>query len=516
MNGVFRAGLLLITLIAGFACLTGAASARAPALVGAATHPLWSDSSVADFDRELDLLVEAGASTVRVDVNWSSLEQNGPGVRAEWYVQKADTFFAHARARGLRVIVTFWGTPCWASSAPEDVKQGCAGAWWDRGVERYPPADLARFAAAAAWVAERWGDDMAALEVWNEPNLQVFFRSPAPAADYSALLKAAYPQIKQADPDLPVLGPAMVMSDAPFLEELYGQGIKDHFDGVSLRPFNQGRDPRDPGVPGKYSFLLGVPWVREVMVAHGDADKKMWFTELGWSSCGPGGTSTWCVTPDVQARYVADALRMVRDRWDYVQSVSVYNLRNTGTDPNDRESQMGLLHRDFAPKPAFAAFREAIADLRAQPDPVTPPKAPGAEPRVDPPGAPSPPAPLPSRASPPPDRTAPVLSGLSLHARGPRGRRHTAVRWTQSEAARVTFRLERRTRRGRWLRLPGSVVHVGRRGRNGAPLTRVLQGMPRPSSRLRVVAVGRDRAGNASVPIRMELPRARRGPKRAG
>lgn len=175
----------------------GTATANAPPLRGAATHPLWASSSVADFDRELDLLVAAGANTVRIDIGWSTLELAGKNQRDQAYVQKADTFFAHARARGLKAIVTFFTTPCWASSAPPEVKQDCAGAWWDRGVGYYPPANVADFADAAAWVAQRWGDDMAALEIWNEPNYNHWFRSAAPATDYAAMLRAAYPRIKQ-------------------------------------------------------------------------------------------------------------------------------------------------------------------------------------------------------------------------------------------------------------------------------------------------------------------------------
>jgi hypothetical protein len=38
------------------------------------------------------------------------------------------------------------------------------------------------------------------------------------------------------------------------------------------------------------------------MLAHGDGYKRMWFTELG-----------------------------IRDRWEVVQAISVYNLRNKGT-----------------------------------------------------------------------------------------------------------------------------------------------------------------------------------------
>lgn len=86
---------------------------------------------------------------------------------------------------------------------------------------------------------------MAALEIWNEPNYFHFFRSSTPAADYAPLLRAAYTSVKRVRPDLPVLGPAMLGSDGDFLDALYSEGIGGHFDGLSLRPFNQGRDPYD-------------------------------------------------------------------------------------------------------------------------------------------------------------------------------------------------------------------------------------------------------------------------------
>jgi hypothetical protein len=66
--------------------------------------------------------------------------------------------------------VTLFTTPCWASSAPDTIEQGCAGAWWEREVGSYPPTNPADFAEAAAWVAARWGDSMAAIEIWKTAN----------------------------------------------------------------------------------------------------------------------------------------------------------------------------------------------------------------------------------------------------------------------------------------------------------------------------------------------------------
>jgi hypothetical protein len=491
------AGALALASAAVLAFAPAPAAATAPPLRGAATHPLWDDSSVADFDRELDLLADAGANVVRIDLGWSTLELAGKGSMSSPYVAKADTFFEHARARGLGVIVTFWTTPCWASSAPPDVKQGCAGSWWERGVHLHPPSNPADFADAATWVAQRWGDEMIALEIWNEPNYHHFFRTADPVRDYAALVRSAVPRIRQAAPGLTVIGPAMLISDVSFLGALYGEGVAQQLDGISSRPFNQGRDPYDEAVPPggiAYSFLLGVPSVRDVMVANGDAAKKLWFTELGWSSCAPGGTSIWCVSAEQQARYVADAFRVIRDRWDYVEAVSVYNLRNKGLNPDDRETQMGLLQRDFTPKPSWWAFRSVLAELAA---PAALPVAATSASAVAPPAA--------------PDSVSPTLRRLSLAPRSfrpARGRSGGAVLgFSLSEAARVTLRVERAARRRggrgeRWTRLRGTVERAGREGVNRSRFTGRLAGRPLAPGRYRLLAVARDVAGNRSAVAR--------------
>jgi beta-glucosidase/6-phospho-beta-glucosidase/beta-galactosidase len=89
--------------------------------------------------QQLDEAVAVGAKVVRVDVSWSTLEPDAKGQYSAWYLAKMDNVVAQAQTRGVELLLTFWTTPCWASSAPADVKQGCAGAWWDRGVDRYAP-----------------------------------------------------------------------------------------------------------------------------------------------------------------------------------------------------------------------------------------------------------------------------------------------------------------------------------------------------------------------------------------
>ena len=357
---------LLATAAAAAVTLILAAPATAGAaqqLLGAQSHATWSSVSPAEMRRELDMLAFAGGKVVRTDISWSSLESEGKGQYSPWFVERFDAFLHHAEARGIQVIATLWSTPCWASTAPAEAKQGCTGSWWNREVDRYEPTSPEHFADAAEWVARRWGGRLAALEIWNEPNEPEhrFLIAPDNGRSYAALLRAAYPRIKQAAPNLPVLGGAMAFSDAEWVERLYELGAGNSFDGLSLHPYNEWRDPDDPWKPQwrKYTFLTGVPAMHDLLRRHGDGHKSLWLTELGFSTCGNG--DRWCVSEQQQAEYVADSLRIVRG-WDFVAAAVVYNLRNKGSDPTDREHQFGLLHRDFTPKPAYAAFARALSE----------------------------------------------------------------------------------------------------------------------------------------------------------
>jgi len=320
---------------------------------GVQLHPLWDGESVATFDRELDTVRAAGGDTVRIDIGWSNLEQAGKGAYDDASAAKADTFLRDARARGIKVIATLWSTPCWASSAPADIKQGCRDHWWERGVDRYPPNDARDYADAAAWVAARWGSQLQALELWNEPNSRSFFNSAHAASDYAALVRTAYPRIKAADQGLTVVAGSLQWADARFLGALYAAGLAGSYDAISIHPYD---DPGEHASPGDatYSFADGVPAIHRLMVAHSDARTPLWLTEFGWATC-PSSRSALCVSPRQQAQNLTDAFHQIA-RWPYVQTAIYYELRDESASSPDFQQHLGLLSTDFTPKAAYAAF----------------------------------------------------------------------------------------------------------------------------------------------------------------
>jgi hypothetical protein len=340
------------------------ASAQQTAAVHA--HLLWNRYDAADRERMLTDAKQAGAGMVRVDLGWSSLEQDGKGRYSEWYLRRMDHVVNAAQKRGIKVLFTFWETPCWASTAPPSVKQGCAGEWWGRDVQRYPPADARDFGAALAFVVARYGDRVAAWEIWNEPNHPDYFKASDKVSAYARLVKAAYPAAKAADPSATVIAGSLADSDFGFTEALLDKGVGGSFDAWSVHPYSEDRSPLHPGIAGwtKKSFARGVPAVRRTLLRHGQ-NKPLWLTEFGWSTCAVRGQAAYdnCVTPGTQAAFLQRAFRQMQ-AWDYVPVGTAFNLADTSKDPGSRLDNYGLTDENGGRKPAFGAFRAASAALR--------------------------------------------------------------------------------------------------------------------------------------------------------
>jgi hypothetical protein len=358
--------------VAALLSLLVALAAPAPALAaqtpGVQVHPLWAGVDRAQARRQLQRAADGGARMVRIDVGWASVEHTGRRRWSRWYLRRLDDVVAAARARRLRPLLTVFGTPCWASTAPARLRQGCRGRWWERGVERYAPRDPADYARALAFLVRRYGARVAAWEVWNEPNQSAFFRARDPARDYARLLRAAHRAVKRADPRATVVGGSLAEADHRFTDRVLRLGARRAFDAWSVHPYSGDRSPLDPasGQDSEHSFVRGVPAVRRALLRQG-ARRPLWLTELGWSTASVRGGRTFDngVDAGTQARFLTEAFTQVRD-WPYVDVAIWYALHDTSRDPGDLVGNFGLLRADGSAKPSFATFRWMATLLRAR------------------------------------------------------------------------------------------------------------------------------------------------------
>jgi hypothetical protein len=71
------------------------------------------------------------------------------------------------------------------------------------------------------------------------------------------------------------------------------------------------------------------------------------------------------VTEAEQAEHLEELVDTVARRPDWkVELISIYQLRDRGTESPDREEQFGLLREDGSPKPAYGAMRERMRRYR--------------------------------------------------------------------------------------------------------------------------------------------------------
>ena len=210
---------------------------------GLSVNLLRANVDAAEQDRQLDLIAQAGAKILRVDVGWSTLEQDAKGQYQEWYLALLDGLVAKAEARGLDLLFTVTDTPCWASSAPDLLKQGCAGAWWDSNVQRHPPIFEQDYADALAFLVGRYGTRIAGYEIWNEPNSKHYFRSTDQPADYTRIVRAAYPAAKAVNPAVTVIAGSLSESPTDFAKSLLEHGIGGYFDAWSVHPYSGDASP---------------------------------------------------------------------------------------------------------------------------------------------------------------------------------------------------------------------------------------------------------------------------------
>jgi len=425
---------LLVVLLLVVAGRPAPASAAGTTFQGVHLHSLWWESTSEVMDRELDLAQAAGSNVVRVDVGWDSLQTGGKDRYSQWYLDKLDRFVAGADARGMKVIATLTSTPCWASSAPDTLKQDCSGQWWDRKVQLYPPTRASDYADVARFITDRYGTKLAALEIWNEPNLDVdrFFIAPDEPAAYAEILKAAYPAAKAGNPEVDVLAGSLAYMNGEFLERLYALGIRGYYDGLSVHPYNDRLTP----TTREWS---GVEWIRGMQRAAGD-DKPLWLTEFGWSTCRIG--SGWCKSETEQAANTrAGFLAAAADPG--IKAVVAYNLRDKGTNGDDMEDNFGLVKRDFTPKPGYSAMRAALTAPGEAPPPLPTDPAP-------PVGAPAPP----TIPAPPP--TGPVAAPRAVPvADGQRAR--TAAQSPRSPAQPLKLYVTKAAENRRTLRVSGRI-----------------------------------------------------------
>ena len=301
---------------------------------------------------------------MRQTFDWERIERAPGRYRLDFY----DDYVAALAARHLRLLPILFNPPPFRSSEPPNPERGT-----------YPPRRPEDMGEFGAMLARRYGPGgsfwrdhpglprlpVRSWQVWNEPNLRVYWPSGPDAAGYVALLRATGRGIRSVDPGAEIVTAGLPDSTRgvplrEYVADMYAAGAAGTFDVLALNLF--GRDPE--------GTIEGVRSVREVAAASGD-NPAVWLTELGWATGGP--PSAFLVSDARQAELLERTVLALARRREAlrIRGVVYFNWRDSlpyagGVDFFGLHT--GLLHRGGRAKPALSAYKKVARTLGLLPD----------------------------------------------------------------------------------------------------------------------------------------------------
>jgi len=325
------------------------AGAAAPAGAHTAEKGIWDDTFVttdAVLQEEIldEIANDLNATTVRLMVFWAECEPLAGAYNDErlgLVKQAAEAATAH----GLKVIITFYQVPQWASDQQFWVNPPGSldpNTYYHFYIPRLDT--MTRWEAFVKHVATLMKGSVYAYEPWNEPNLRWFWYPQKWDGDasfgvdrYYTLLKRAYTAIRSADPSALVLagntasqGHNDSTSTAPqtWAKRLKELGALECMDAYSHHPYalpywkgdTKVVDPpwKTPRFP---EITIGLANMQTLLDIFPDTD--FYLTEYGYNTKGSELFGGGRVSETRQAEYVRSAYR-IADRYPQVKMLMWY------------------------------------------------------------------------------------------------------------------------------------------------------------------------------------------------
>lgn len=273
-------------------------------------------------ERDLDMIAYAGFKLVRMDLFWHLVEREKGSYDLSGYRALTEAL----KRRGVRPLyILDYGNPLYDDGLPPRSEEGRSA------FARFAGRAAGEFGAYALW------------EVWNEPNIAVFWKPQPNVGDYVKLAAAATTAVKGACPSCTVLAPATSGVDVNFISSAASLGLLDWVGAVSVHPY---RDSNPETALGDYEKLRAVIKGKVIVCS-----------EWGYPTAGKYGSRV-----DVwrQAQYAARIylVNLIAG----VPTTIIYDWKDDGLSLDDSEQNFGLVSHHvrgpewFFVKPAWYAL----------------------------------------------------------------------------------------------------------------------------------------------------------------
>jgi len=292
---------------------------------GVCTHP----QNVTE--RDFQEMRKLGVKYVRIDFNvaWYFTPAYAP---SEFSVY--DQIVRWGKTYGVEIIAILNTVPSWILAGDVNIPTGATFNEF-----------VTEFGKWTRLVVDRYKGSITYFEIWNEPNNWGSWNDPEgivvgdhiygkAVTKYVTLLKKAYSQAKMANPNCLIITGG-ISNDVRYLQEMYDNEAKGYFDLFGSHPYFYHSPTKNYDVDyinpeGHEWHFPKIQYMRDIMVANGDGDKKIMITELGVDGdhrnvAGPEGPTTEAI----QARALTRVFQKTMQEYPYVEGIMWYQLKDT-------------------------------------------------------------------------------------------------------------------------------------------------------------------------------------------
>ena len=324
-------------------------------------------------ERVVQMAKEAGYHWLRQEFPWEDIEIAGKGdfedrrhepYRSAW--EKYDNIVDLAEQNGMELIVRVSNPPEWTRAVGDSVGTFA------------PPDDYQDYADFVSELVSRYNGRVKYYQLWNEPNIYPEWGNNAISPeDYTRLLCTAAAAARKADPNVVIINgalastivlspeavpPGNALNDFLFLQRLYDAGAKDCFDVVAMQGYGLWSGPTDRRMNPRVIDFSRPLFVRDLMVANGDAHKPIWISEMNWNAVPDAAPDKpfGQVTEEQQARYLPMAYERLQKEWPWLGVANTWYFKRpdfTWQKEDKPEYYFRVVEPDFTPLPVFQSMK---------------------------------------------------------------------------------------------------------------------------------------------------------------
>lgn len=202
--------------------------------------------------------------------NWFELQPE----KNRWSFGKLDRYVDMAEKNNVDILMTLMMTPKWASARPTESSAYGYG-------YAAEPANMEDWRNYVRTVGHRYKGRIFYYEIWNEPNLSVFYTGTIP--QMVEMTRIASEELKKIDTNIKIVSPGVgdLGNKMQWLDDFFYYGGGQYIDIVGGHYYSVGSNPE--------SILYLIQDTQRILKKY-DLIKPIWNTESSWAIANEDGS----------------------------------------------------------------------------------------------------------------------------------------------------------------------------------------------------------------------------------